>query len=70
MANTERTRKKRLREAVDNLTEENQRCALGILQALAFAQTRETAEAGKAALSGCKARVKQAAPHIRITQGL
>jgi hypothetical protein len=65
MINTEKTRKKRLREAVDKLTEENQHYALGILQALAFAQTQETTAAtDKAAFSGCKAWVKRIVSHI------
>jgi hypothetical protein len=62
MTNTEKTRKKRLQEGIDKLTKENQRYVLGILQALAFAQTQETVD--KAIFPGCKARVKQAV--IRI----
>jgi hypothetical protein len=38
---TETTRKERLRKAIDALTEENQQHILGILQALAFAQTTQ-----------------------------
>jgi hypothetical protein len=77
MTTTERNRKKRLREALDKLTEENQRCVLGILQALAFAQTRKTEETMEAAemtetieamdtavFPGGEARLKQAVPRI------
>jgi hypothetical protein len=35
---TEEVDKKRLAEKVDNLTEGNQQCFLGVLEALAFAQ--------------------------------
>jgi hypothetical protein len=56
--NIDGIRKKRLREAVDKLTEENQRCALGIVEALAFAQTQKTA---KTAFPACKTQVKEPA---------
>ncbi|MDR2552879.1 MAG: hypothetical protein LBD31_06930 [Treponema sp.] len=49
---TKEVNKKRLEEVVDSLTEENKRCFLGIMEALAFAQTvndtagKETADSG------------------------
>jgi hypothetical protein len=39
--NTTEVYKKRLEEAVDSLTEENQRCFLGVVKALAFAQAEQ-----------------------------
>ena len=38
---TKEAGKKRLEEAVDTLTEENQRYFLGVLEALTFAQARQ-----------------------------
>lgn len=38
------TDRERLSEAVDTLTEENQRCFLGVVEALAFAQTAQGQE--------------------------
>ncbi|MDR2631410.1 MAG: hypothetical protein LBC60_10845 [Spirochaetaceae bacterium] len=38
---TEAAKKTRLREALDQLSEENQRYTLGVLQALVFAQTTQ-----------------------------
>jgi hypothetical protein len=38
---TKEVDKERLAEKVDKLTEENQRCVLGVLEALAFAQSTQ-----------------------------
>jgi hypothetical protein len=38
---TKEAGKERLAETVDKLTEENQRCFLGVLEALVFAQTEQ-----------------------------
>jgi hypothetical protein len=38
---TEGINKERLSERVDKLTEENQRCFLGVLEALSFAQSAQ-----------------------------
>jgi hypothetical protein len=35
--------RERLSEAIDKLTEENQRCILGVVEALAFAQIEQAA---------------------------
>jgi hypothetical protein len=48
--------KERLEQAVDSLTEENQRCFLGVLEALTFAQSAQrladTDQSNKKANSG------------------
>jgi ABC-type phosphate/phosphonate transport system substrate-binding protein len=41
---TKGTDKERLKEAIDALTEENQRHFLGVVEALAFAQTEQSKE--------------------------